>query len=53
MNQSNSNPATLKIVLYGDIILPNEYRLRAKANFPISVACLSDKSTEAEKEAAF
>ena len=52
MNQSNSNPTALKIVLYGDIILPNEYRLRAKADFPISVACLSDKSSADEREAA-
>lgn len=52
MTQSKSNAATLKIVLYGDMILPNEYRLRAKADFPFSVVRLPDKASAAEKEAA-
>lgn len=53
MNTQTSNPAPLNVVLYGDIILPNEYRLRAKADFPISVVALPDKTSDADKEAAF
>jgi phosphoglycerate dehydrogenase-like enzyme len=42
----------LAVVLYGDIILPNEYRLREKADFPFSVTGLPNSSTVEEKEAA-
>ena len=51
MNHSNANAAALKVVLYGDIVTPNEYRLRAKADFPFSVSCLTDNSSAAQKEA--
>ena len=52
MNQSPSNAAALRVVLSGDIVVSNEYRLRAKADFPFSVACLPDKASGGQKEAA-
>lgn len=51
-NQSNTGAPALNVVLYGDIILPNEYRLRAKADFPLSVTRLTDDASSAQKEAA-
>ena len=47
-----STTAPLNVVLYGDIILPNEYRLRAKADFPFKVVSVERKATEAQKDAA-
>lgn len=52
MTLSKLKTPALKVVLYGDMILPNEYRLRAKADFPLSVVCLPDKAQAAEREAA-
>ncbi|MCL4745588.1 MAG: NAD(P)-binding domain-containing protein [Burkholderiaceae bacterium] len=52
MNQSSSGAAALNVVLYGDIILPNEYRLRAKADFPVNVTSLGDDASAEQKEAA-
>lgn len=42
----------MNIVFYGDIVLPNEYRLREKADFPLQVARVADGACAAEKEAA-
>jgi phosphoglycerate dehydrogenase-like enzyme len=50
LNRANDKP--LEIVLYGDMVLPNEHRLRAKADFPIRVTALPDRASQAEKEAA-
>jgi phosphoglycerate dehydrogenase-like enzyme len=49
---NSAGQAPLNVVLYGDIILPNEHRLRAKADFPFSVARLPDAASPAEKTAA-
>lgn len=52
MHEQNPGAAGLKVVLYGDIVLPNEFRLRQKADFPVRVAGVSDSASAAEKEAA-
>lgn len=52
MNPSKPNAAPLSIVLYGDAVLANEYRLRAKADFPVALIGLPDKASEADKDAA-
>ncbi len=52
MSESKSGPAPLNVVLYGDIILPNEYRLCAKADFPVNVVKVPDNASTADKEAA-
>ena len=57
--QDDSMPAAttleaspLNVVLYGDIILPNEYRLRAKADFPFNLLKLPDDASAVDKQAA-
>jgi phosphoglycerate dehydrogenase-like enzyme len=52
LSPSKPNAAPLTIVLYGDTVLANEWRLRAKADFPVAVIGLPDKASDAEKEAA-
>jgi phosphoglycerate dehydrogenase-like enzyme len=52
MSRTTSSATPLDVVLYGDIILPNEYRLRAKADFPVVVANLPDDASPAQKQAA-
>ena len=47
-----SSVTPLDIVLVGDIVLANEHRLRAKADFPIEVTCLPDAASAAQKEQA-
>jgi phosphoglycerate dehydrogenase-like enzyme len=42
----------LVVALYNDIVLPNEYRLRAKADFPIEVIRVPDSASQADREAA-
>lgn len=44
--------APLQIVLYGDTILPNEERLRRKADFPYTVLRLPSRASAEEKAAA-
>jgi len=54
VNPATSSPSDspLAVVLYGDIILPNEYRLRDKADFPFSVVAIANTATKEEREAA-
>ena len=52
MHEQKSGAAGLNVVLYGDIILPNEYRLGAKADFPLHVTRIPDNASDAAKEAA-
>ena len=52
MNQSTPTADGLAIALYGDIILPNEYRLREKADFPFSAIKVPGAATAEEKETA-
>jgi phosphoglycerate dehydrogenase-like enzyme len=52
LNPSRPDAAPLTIVLYGDSVLANEWRLRAKADFPLAVIALPDKASSEEKEAA-
>jgi phosphoglycerate dehydrogenase-like enzyme len=52
MEKPASGASELKVVLYGDIILPNEYRLLAKADFPVAVTGLADDAGAAAREAA-
>jgi len=52
VQESTSGATALKVVLYGDIILPNEYRLRDKSDFPIGVTGVSDDASDGAKEAA-
>jgi len=52
LTQSNNSTAPLNIVLYGDITLPNEFRLRSKADFPFSVTTVPDNASEADRERA-
>jgi phosphoglycerate dehydrogenase-like enzyme len=51
---SPSTPAAepLNLVLYGDIVIANEQRLRAKADFPFELTCLPDSATSPDKERA-
>ena len=52
LNHATTTTSPLQVVLYGDIILPNEFRLRAKADFPFTVTGLPDDASSAQKEAA-
>ena len=52
MHEQQPRAAALNVVLYGDIVLPNEYRLREKADFPLRVARVPDGASAAEREAA-
>ncbi len=47
-----SSPAPLRIVLYGNITLPNEFRLRQKADFPFTVVAVPNDATAQQKETA-
>ena len=52
MHEQKPGASDLNVVLYGDIILPNEYRLGAKADFPLHVTRIPDNASDAAKEAA-
>ena len=52
MHEQKSGAAGLNVVLYGEIILPNENRLGAKADFPLHVTRIPDNASDAAKEAA-
>ncbi len=52
MNTSTSVGKPLGIVLLGDIVVANQHRLQAKADFPIAVTCLPDSATAPQKEDA-
>ena len=51
----SSNPSTrppLRIVLYGNMTLPNESRLRQKADFPFTVVGVPDDAGIRQREEA-
>ncbi|MGE3927624.1 MAG: 2-hydroxyacid dehydrogenase [Lautropia sp.] len=52
MTTQPSNAPPLRVVLYGDITLPNEFRLRRKADFPFTVTPVPSSAEPARKEAA-
>ena len=45
MSTSTTAAKPLDIVLLGDIVVANQHRLQAKADFPIAVTCVPDAAS--------